>query len=78
MTHKCQAVDVVLLRGHPKLSCRAGVGEGGEHKDLARPQENKQQVLRKTVDHRLKDLGGSRRYMGVEGPTQAGSLDSVV
>ena len=37
-THKCQAVDVLLLRGNPKLSCRAGVGEGGEHKDLARPQ----------------------------------------
>ena len=41
MTHRCQAVDVVLLTGHPKLSCRAGVGEGGEHKNLTRSQQSK-------------------------------------
>lgn len=67
MTHHCQAVDVVLLTGHPKLSCRAGVGEGGEHKNLTRPQQSKQQVLGKTVNHLLKDLGGRRRYAGTNG-----------
>ena len=67
MTHHCQAVDVLLLTGHPKLSCRAGVGEGGEHKNLTRPQQSKQQVLGKIVDHLLKDLGGSRRYAGTNG-----------
>jgi len=58
LTHQCQAVDAILLPGHPELSCGTGVGEGGEDKHLTGPQQGKEQAVRQTVNHLTKDLRG--------------------
>ena len=61
LTHQCQAVYAVLLPGHPELSGRAGIGEGGDHEHLTGPQQGKEQAVRPTVHRLTKDLRGQAR-----------------